>query len=53
MPSQERTSVVSEIVKVAFPAKPSMTEDHWKEIGGPPSESERETMERGLARTFR
>lgn len=33
MPSQERTSVVSEIVKVAFPAKPSMTEDHWKEIG--------------------
>lgn len=33
MASQQCTSVVSDIVKVAFRAKPTMTEDHWKEIG--------------------
>ena len=33
MASEKRTSVVSDIAKVAFRAKPSMTEDHWKEIG--------------------
>jgi hypothetical protein len=33
MASQKRTSVVSDIVKVAFRAKASMSEDHWKEIG--------------------
>ncbi len=33
MASQKRTSVVSDIVKVIFRAKASMSEDHWKEIG--------------------
>jgi hypothetical protein len=33
MASQKRTSVVSDIVKVTFRAKASMSEDHWKEIG--------------------
>ena len=33
MASQNRTSVVSDIVKVTFRAKASMSEDHWKEIG--------------------
>jgi hypothetical protein len=33
MASQKCTSVVSDIVKVTFRAKASMSEDHWKEIG--------------------
>jgi hypothetical protein len=33
MASRNRTSVVSDIVKVTFRAKASMSEDHWKEIG--------------------
>ena len=33
MASQKHTSVVSDIVKVTFRAKVSMSEDHWKEIG--------------------
>jgi hypothetical protein len=33
MASQNRTSVVNEIVKVTFRAKASMSEEHWKEIG--------------------
>ena len=33
MARQNRTSVVSDIVKVTFRAKASMSEDHWKEIG--------------------
>ena len=33
MASQNRTSVVSDIVKVTFRAKASMCDVHWKEIG--------------------
>jgi hypothetical protein len=33
MAGQNRTSVVSDIVKVTFRARASMSEDHWKEIG--------------------
>ena len=33
MASQNRTSVVSDIVKATFRAKPSMSDTHWKEIG--------------------
>ncbi len=33
MASQNRTSVVSDIVKVTFRAKASMSDAHWKEIG--------------------
>ena len=33
MASQNRTSVVSDIVKVTFRAKTSKSDTHWKEIG--------------------
>ena len=33
MASQNRTSVVSDIVKATFRTKASMSEAHWKEIG--------------------
>jgi hypothetical protein len=33
MASQNRTSVVSDIVKVTFRAKAPMSDAHWKEIG--------------------
>lgn len=33
MASQNRTSVLSDIVKATFRAKPSMSDAHWKEIG--------------------
>jgi hypothetical protein len=33
MASQNRTSVVSDIVKATFRAKASMSDAHWKEIG--------------------
>ena len=33
MASQQRTSVVTDIVKVTFRAKAPMSEDHWREIG--------------------
>ena len=33
MASQNRTSVVSDIVKVIFRPKASMSDAHWEEIG--------------------
>jgi len=42
MASQNRTSVVSDIVKATFRAKASMSDAHWKEIG--PSFRERTSV---------